>query len=286
MVKQTLRRLTSEERVLRPLGHRLVRGLHAFLSLVFGRLVPLNFMLQKGFNAVTRGDKAFSVRVPYVCRNSDLLRIQFKVDAACLTLPDWVMHQHHVMHLGDYFIGSGDWSAIAEPFSKTSVYQEAMQIHAANFNYQETAVYRAYMQQVKKGRRLSKNKVVLNRADLVESYFKRFVDLFRSIQNKGLLPRKDLKRFNTMVSSYPKVREYRTEWGEREIGVAIGADGSIYRLPGAKHRFAIAIMLGLAVIPVEVRMVHVDWLKSIRRKNETLLESIARELNEISQFNG
>lgn len=279
MFKQTLRCLTPEERALRPFGHRFLRGLHACLSFVLGRFVPLNFMLQTGFNNVNDGARAFSVRVPYVCRNSNLLRIQLKVNATCLTLPDWVVHQHHVIHLGDYFIGSGDWSAIAEPFSKKLVYQEAMQIYAANFNYQETAVYRAYMQRVKKGKRLSKNKVLLNNAYLVESYFKRFVDLFRSIQSKGLLSRKDLKQFNMRAVSYPELRGHRTEWGEREIGIAIGADGSIYRLPGAKHRFAIAIMLGLTVIPAEVRMVHVDWLKSIRRPNESLLESIARELN-------
>ncbi len=47
---------------------------------------------------------------------------------------------------------------------------------------------------------------------------------------------------------------------ERDIGVAIDADGRLVRHTNGKHRMAAALALGIERIPVEIRLVHTGWL--------------------------
>jgi ParB-like chromosome segregation protein Spo0J len=78
------------------------------------------------------------------------------------------------------------------------------------------------------------------RAD-VDEYFERFVALFRSIEQHGVVR--------------------RAAGRDRDIGVALGPWGDLVRLPGGQHRLAIASVLGLERIPVQIRMVHADLLR-------------------------
>ncbi len=108
--------------------------------------------------------------------------------------------------------------------------------------------------------------MALNSQELIDDYFQRFVALFHSIQAHGVVPVNSLKgplaeKFQPSAS-----RRRKTEWGERDIGVAIGPAGELVLLPGGKHRLAVATVLKISHVPVQVRMVHVDWLRKLPRR--------------------
>ena len=58
----------------------------------------------------------------------------------------------------------------------------------------------------------------------------------------------------------PSVRLPWVEFGELDIGVAIGAGGELYRFASGKHRTAAAKALGLTSMPAEIRLVNAHWL--------------------------
>jgi hypothetical protein len=54
---------------------------------------------------------------------------------------------------------------------------------------------------------------------------------------------------------------------ESEIGLAVGADGALFRIGPGHHRMSIARRLGLARVPAELRLFHVKWLRQIMRED-------------------
>lgn len=63
--------------------------------------------------------------------------------------------------------------------------------------------------------------------------------------------------FTTGNSARPVWAEYT----ERNIGIAIGSRGELYRVGPGQHRTAVAKTLNLAKMPCEVRLLHVDWIE-------------------------
>lgn len=63
--------------------------------------------------------------------------------------------------------------------------------------------------------------------------------------------------------SNAQISQRSTQQPDREIGIAIDHRGNIIKLQGGQHRFALAKLLNISHIPVEIRMVHTDLLQQI-----------------------
>lgn len=79
--------------------------------------------------------------------------------------------------------------------------------------------------------------------------------------------RKASLKVDTYVDEYRRVAEsmatdgYRREIAKDEIGVAIARDGTLLKASGGHHRFGLARALDLPTVTIEVRHIHVEWLR-------------------------
>jgi hypothetical protein len=244
---------------------------------MLGPLLPLEWMLRRGMAEAESRGQGFFVPASYVLsRFSDRLLMEIPAAAIKLRLADWVSWGDSRLHLGSRFIGAGDWSGISSLVMDSPVAREAHEIFEHRLDYRVTLAYARYLERAEKGNPVRRNNIVLSSRELVASYFERFVDLFRSIQTHGVLRRKEHCRY-AGLSLPSSIRRLRAEWGEKEIGIAIGREGKVYRLPGGQHRAAIAIVLGVDLLPVQVRLVHSEWvLKRLEEHGGKLSNAILR----------
>ncbi|RPJ05439.1 MAG: hypothetical protein EHM37_21660 [Deltaproteobacteria bacterium] len=244
---------------------------------MLGPLLPLEWMLRRGLAEAERRGQGFFVPASYVLsRFSDRLLMEIPAAAIKLRLADWISGGGSRLHIDTRFIGAGDWSGISSRVMDSPVAREAHEIFAHGLDYRLTPAYARYLERAEKGNPVRRNNMVLSCRELVASYFERFVDLFRSIQTHGVLGRKEHCRYADLSRPSSR-RRLRAEWGEKEIGIAFGRDGQIYRLPGGQHRAAIAIVLGVDLLPVQVRLVHSEWaLKRLEEHGGKLSNAILR----------
>ncbi len=106
-----------------------------------------------------------------------------------------------------------------------------------------------------------RNQVVLDSRELIDEYFVATEQLVDSIRTHGLMrrERKNIAAFEGISSS--RVRPLSSEVTERNIGVALGASGELYRVCAGNHRTAAALALGLRSMPVELSLIHTDFLR-------------------------
>lgn len=184
-----------------------------------------------------------------------------------------------VFSIRDKFLGAGDWRPLLEELRRSSTHREVMAIVEAEFDYRRTEGYRRALERAGTDRPVKRNFIALSSADKVEAYFRQTTEMCRSIQAHGVVRRSDYG-FRLASLRNPLVRLPWLELGELDIGIAIGPNGELYRFASGKHRTPAAQALGLKSIPVEVRMVHADWLERQMRQSglpptEALLVGIA-----------
>lgn len=205
---------------------------------------PFSVPLSRALSAL--GEEALSIMLP--------------VSRLGVRLHDWVSCQGRIVHTSDHFLFRGDWSSLLFASTKTRTMHEARSLHAVGLDFRRATAYLEDRKQIEKGRFFRRNKVLINRVELLDAYYTRFVDLFESVMRFGVLSLADARRQVPGLHGRSQVRGWRVSRGERDIGVAIGAAGELVVLPGAKHRLAIASVLEVPMVPVQVRMVHGDWL--------------------------
>lgn len=175
-------------------------------------------------------------------------------------LRDWVHLDRKDIHVGDYFFGSGDWTAILYKTAQSTVARELTELLLCNWDYKSTASYQTYIQRMQKGQYKSRQHIALDAVEKINAYFVRFHRLFLSIKVHGFLSVHQLEKMTNLES-------------DREIGVAIDAGGRLIKLPGGQHRFAIASALDLKV-PVAVRLIHVDFIRQYQIKTLSQLFAV------------
>jgi hypothetical protein len=220
-----------------------------------GREAPLNLMLARALYALKQRELGFAVPNLYAtyCFGEKLLfdcapaRIE-------LRLVDWISDGQSSFHSSDYFLSAGDWGPISRAIMLSTVATEAVELYKSNLVYQSTDSYAGLIRAVERGKPLKRQHILLDQKELIDQYFQRFVALFRSIQEQGMIS----------VSLLRSRGQATTD--ELNVGVAIGPGGQLYRLPGGQHRTAIAKVLGLPSMPVEVRLIHTIWLSEVMSK--------------------
>jgi len=175
-------------------------------------------------------------------------------------LRDWMRDGERAFHCDAFFLGAGDWSDISYPLADNAIVCEARELRAAGMAFRNTASYRDYVKRMQAGRAIRRNRVCLDRVEKIDRYFAQFVALFESIQALGVRPHRELGGRAARFKAIAPGRRWLAEFFERDIGVAVGPGGELYKLPGGQHRMAIALALDLPVVPVQVRLVHQDWL--------------------------
>ena len=175
-------------------------------------------------------------------------------------------------NIRDKFLGAGDWTPLLRPIARSSTNREVAEIVQADFDYRETASYRRALERAADGNPIKRNFVTLSSPARIEAYFRQTADMCRSVKEFGVLGRRDYG-WRKASFAHPSVRRPWIEFGESEIGIAIGADGEAYRFASGKHRTAAAKALGLTSMPAEIRLVNVHWLA--RQMAETGLSPAA-----------
>ncbi len=235
------------------------RLLHAGLAPVAGSPPAFARLLEGALLQARRGQAGFWLPVAYaVQRFGPRLDLVIRPGAIEHVLLDCVALGDRRLHTGLWFVGAGDWTPISWPMTRHQVTREAAELIAQDLRYRDTAVYRSYRRRAETPRPMVRNRVLLDSVAQIDAYFERFVALFESIRENGVLRRSAQGR---MVLPGGRARSWWTELGEQDIGVAIDATGRLCKLPGGQHRFAIARALGLSEIPVQVRMLHAEALQ-------------------------
>jgi hypothetical protein len=175
-------------------------------------------------------------------------------------ISDFVFDGRSVRWVGLSLLDGADWSAALAPLRRSPVHRELSQLVAAGLDFRRTPAYEGQLRAAREGRPVRRNGVTLATTGQVEDYFRYCAEVVTSIRRHGVVRRDELGRIGVSRPDHGKARPAALDRVERDIGVAVNADGELIRHLGGKHRTAIAKALRLPSIPVEVRFVHVRWL--------------------------
>jgi hypothetical protein len=185
--------------------------------------------------------------------------LAFWADPAALTLRlhDRVHDGRSGIQLSRHFLDKGDWTDIVAPVGDTVEHRETTELVEYGERYKRMPSFRRMVRRARRKKPVRRYGGWLDTEEKIHAYFRYFLDLIESINEHGLQERSSLKRMRVPVGA--DVRGAHA-LHQRNIGVAIAADGRLLRFLGGRHRLAIAQALGLAAIPVEIRFVHAEWL--------------------------
>jgi hypothetical protein len=188
--------------------------------------------------------------------------LHLEVDPARLTrrISDWVRDRDGIRWVGTSFLDAADWSAAVSPLERSPIHREMQEIVAAGKNVRDTRAYSNLLNAIKLGRPSFRNNIRLASVEAVEAYFHYCRDLIKSMRKRGVVRHSESFAFHRLRVKHWDARSPVYDSTERDIGVAITAEGELIRHLGGKHRTAIAQALNLSTLPVEIRMVHTDWL--------------------------
>lgn len=175
-------------------------------------------------------------------------------------ITDWVRCQQGVRWVGVSFLDAADWSEAILPVERSPIHREMLELVTAGNDFRDTRSYRNLLHAIELGRPSKRNNVRLASVETVEAYFRYIHDLIASLKEHGVVRHSRTGAFHRLRLKHREARSPMHDSTERDIGVAISETGELIRHLGGKHRTAIAQALGLAAVPVEIRMVHTAWL--------------------------
>lgn len=185
-------------------------------------------------------------------------RMQVKVKSLKRQVADWVVVAQRgrrnagelaalpVFNSIDYFILQGVWRPLLLKHMTAAVEQEARELYKHNFAYQKTDCYQTLLAKLNGNAKLRRQGDLVTDKAQLDAYFERFCVLFKSIETHGVLPPEQVRR-NGLTTNL-----------DRPLGIAMGANGKLHRLQGGNHRWAIAKVLGIEKVEVELRLIHPD----------------------------
>jgi hypothetical protein len=162
-----------------------------------------------------------------------------------------------IVRLADRFLDCGDWSDVISQVARVADHRDMLELVAFGERYPEMQAFRKMIDRIARGRPVRRYRRSLDSEAKVHAYFRYFLALIDSIRTHGYRSRGQFGAARTPAALGVRGR---FAFRQREIGVAIDADGRLLRFLGGRHRTAIAQALALPVVPVEIRLVHADWL--------------------------
>lgn len=208
-----------------------------------------------------------------------------EIDPRRLThrLGDDLFDGRTVQRADQRFLDGSNWEGAVFPLKETPVHGEMLEICRTRNDFRTTSRYRWVAKQIEQGHSVARSGIRLDTLAKLDGYFLYYLGLVESIERDGMLPRRRLGLGHRTGQTHRATRTIWRDLIERDIGVAVDADGGLLRHTCGRHRLAAAIGLGLERIPVEVRMVHVDWLSAqARRLDMTPARALPVALAEIA----
>lgn len=260
---------------------------HSAIAATSARLAPqiASGIINQAFRkAIRKNNLTSALTLPVAYAKTTLpefQQIDIPPQQLNVRLYDWISGDLGPQHVNDYFLCTGDWTSVLTNIKESPVHLETQQLQAANLDYSSTEVYQRYLKQLTHGRIHTRNKIALDTPEKITFYFERFVTLFRSIQTHGFLTLEQARKTNDLLSNRSPIRTWRTNYGETNIGIAIGPQGDCIALPGGQHRLAIATVIGLPLIPAEIRMVHIDWISKVIDAEEDPLNLVRKNISRL-----
>ena len=239
-------------------GHFLHNRFHKACAGLISSERHLNRILARTMGAA---EPEFHVPLAYaVSAFGPKLDLTIQVSSISRILRGWVQGTGGITRVDNWFVGAHDWSKVFINAEEDSIVQEARMLIDANFRFTEIESYANYRQRLETGDPTWRNTGRLDSIEKIENYFSRFRALYDSIEKHGLLSPDEFSNQTHRHAESPP---------QRRIGIAIGADGTQYRLPGGQHRFAIGLIMGCQ-IPVQLRLIHVNRLKALADPEQAL----------------
>lgn len=206
----------------------------------------------------------------------------FWTDPAGLSvrLLDRVHDGRAAVRLAARFVDAGDWRDATEPVSELDEDKDMRELVEYGAGYPESPTFGLMMRGVQQDKPARRYRSPLDTAEKVHAYFGYFLRVIESIREHGFREQAGLQEV-----SPPAGVDVRGKFAlrQRDIGVAMGAEGRLVRFLGGRHRLAIAQALGIPAVPVELRLVHLDWLADeVRRSGlapEVALKEWARSVS-------
>jgi hypothetical protein len=189
-----------------------------------------------------------------------LLHLEVDPNRLVDRISDYVLAPRGAKWMGTSFLDAADWSAVVAPIDHSPIHREMSELVAAGADYRDTQAYRNLVYAIEVGRPSARNGVRITTTDEIEAYFHYCRDLIKSARKRGVVRHKASGAFHRLRVKHRDARSPKLDSSERDIGVAITADGELVRHLGGKHRTAIAQALKLPSLPVEIRLVHVQWI--------------------------
>ena len=160
--------------------------------------------------------------------------------------------------LSDRFLDGGDWRALIVSETDLREHREMQELVRHRTDFRAAPTYRDLVRQAVSGMPARRLIMTLDSAAAVDLYFEHYLRLIETIEAEGYRDRYALGLYQPPRGGGLAARLKGQH--KRNIGVAIGPDGGLLRFLGGRHRAAIAQGLGLASVPVEIRLVHAAWL--------------------------
>lgn len=177
-----------------------------------------------------------------------------------VSMCDWVLLDKKRLRISEYFVGEGDWSKVASSDYTDKQIKELKELIDNPRAFRDTEAYRLAHEKMLRKQPLDSNGVSLDKPSLIDAYFERNAFLVESIKRHGILRLSEVLKQGAACPGSP-ARNWGADRTEKDISVAVDSAGGLVRLPGGYHRFAIARLLNLPSIPVQVRLVHREWLR-------------------------
>lgn len=219
---------------------------------------------------------AFAVRA---CEGA--LELEMPVSALQMRMHDWVRCGDATYHVGQYFLTEADWASLTRPAMPSAIMREAVYLRASKLAFKETLIYSRYLEMMEQGYTISRNRAAVNSRERLDDYFERFASLYRSIEQNGVMRMRDVRRSGDLPGSTAPGKSC-DHASNHDIGIAIGPRGEIAVLPGAQHRLAVASALKLGKVPVQVRMVHGEWLRGLESIGASPAEAVTRAVAQLA----
>jgi hypothetical protein len=206
------------------------------------------------------------------------------IDADPARIVRWVLSEAKgedgIQSPRDYFLIDGPMGGLIQALDNSRLDREVSEFVACEGNYRGTRVYRRLMRRMKKPHIMWHNGMPLRSADDVEAYCRHHLMLIESIRQHGVVRRSELERIGKSAGRLT-ANSAALERAETDAGVAIGTRGRLYRYRGGFHRTAAARKLGLRSMPVQVKLVHLEWLREMIKQTglpprEAMVEGFKR----------
>ncbi len=180
----------------------------------------------------------------------------------------------------DHFFVDGRWDSLTYPLQVSDLDQEVREFIACRGDYRQTRVFLALSGRLREEGAFSSNGVAFRKLDDIEAYCRHHLRLIDSIREHGVVRRSRLAGIGRPAERSTSNAAF-LELVETDAGVAVGPGGKLLRYRGGFHRTAAARELGLASMPVQVKLVHLRWLRKIIRETglppyDALVEGLKR----------